>query len=228
MDDGSKLYSVHIPKTAGTSFRSILKQVYGDENVVRFDVKRDGNAFLEEQDYTEQAIPDYAVIHGHYRLRDLKDIYGMPEYFKAITWVRDPVKRVMSAYNYLTKRLEGAVGQSDVPLTILDRTKRTLIEFARDRRNQNVQQIFVRGLRLDKYAFVGIQEKFDEEVVRLSSILNWEEVPEIVAHNRTGRPVDDIPKEWIEEIRHLNNKDAEVYAKALELREESLKRLERA
>ena len=35
-----ELVSIHIPKTAGTSFRNVLKSAYSRKSVVRFDIRR--------------------------------------------------------------------------------------------------------------------------------------------------------------------------------------------
>ncbi len=46
-----ELISLHIPKTAGTSFRSNLVNVYGKKAVARFDILK-GKIWLDEKECT--------------------------------------------------------------------------------------------------------------------------------------------------------------------------------
>ena len=92
------LISLHIPKTAGTSFRNILKSVYGENQVVRFDISRMGVVRMNENVYQKSKLPNVKVIHGHFTFQDLSGSFTLPETYKLITWMRDPVKRVISNY----------------------------------------------------------------------------------------------------------------------------------
>ena len=132
-----ELISMHIPKTAGTSFRNILESVYGKSQVVRFDM-RDSHAYMNERRYPGRRLPNKRVLHGHFKLYKLADRFELPSGVKTITWVRDPVDRVISNYNYLSAQMRSAIkaGSKHNPSS---RLLRTLIEFARDSRCRNRQ-----------------------------------------------------------------------------------------
>ncbi|HEX5002726.1 MAG TPA: sulfotransferase family 2 domain-containing protein [Bacteroidia bacterium] len=214
-----EIISLHIPKTAGTSFRNILKSVYGDKNVVRFDINNNGVVRLNEEIYSAKQLPPSKVIHGHFHYEILTSVFQLPEHYKFITWVRDPVKRVLSNFYYLESRLKEILNEDKKNLNILSKMQRSLIEYARVDINRNRQSKFLKGKPLETFDFIGIQENFHEEVTRLSQVLGWKSIPEVLFHNKTeGRPIE-LPTEILEEIRELNMEDLELYREALRIRD---------
>lgn len=216
-----ELISLHIPKTAGTSFRNILKAVYGDEEVVRFDMNENGT-FLNEQPYTKSTLPRVRVIHGHFIFKSLRKEFQIPDDCKIITWVRNPVDRVISNYYYLESRLKDILNEEKRNLNILVKMQRTLLEYARAEINRNRQAKFLNGTVPDDFDFIGIHEFFNEEVVRLSRVLQWKTIPEVLYHNKTETDKPEIQEEVIHEILELNKEDTAIYENALQIRKKSL------
>lgn len=214
-----ELLSLHIPKTAGTSFRNILKSVYGEDQVVRFDTKPDGSAELDEVPYEAKVLPAVRVIHGHFRFDKLTALFPLPKNYKSIIWVRDPVDRVISNYYYLDSILRKKLGDDPSNHNILVKMERSLMEYARFRRSQNRQIKFLQGTDISAFDFVGVVEFYADEVKEVARLLNWEDVPEVLYLNKTKTDRPDIPKEWKDEIRSLNKKDMAMYEQALAMRE---------
>jgi len=213
-----ELISLHIPKTAGTSFRNILKSVYGDKNVIRFDINIKGVVRLNEDIYLGKKLPSTQVIHGHFQYEMLTSTFQLPEHYKFITWVRDPVKRVISNFYYLESRLKEILNEDQKNLNILSKMQRSLIEYARVDINRNRQSKFLKGKPLDTFDFIGIQEYFPEEILRLSAILGWKAIPDVLFHNKTeGGSIETAP-EILDEIRELNLDDILLYQEALRIR----------
>ena len=88
------LYYIHIPKTAGTSFRSFLKNaIYGDK---LYEVYADVG-YWNAREY-RLLIRDYKVFFGHFSFGFhtlLKDTN--PSY---VTILRDPIARIVSFYKH--------------------------------------------------------------------------------------------------------------------------------
>src|SRR5690606_33266366 len=122
-----ELLSLHIPKTAGTSFRNILKSVYGEDAVVRLDINKNLLTRLNEELYESPAIPNARVLHGHYFYKNIHKRVEIPEEVKIITWLRDPVKRVISNFYYLESILVDILKEEQNNLNILSKIQRTLI-----------------------------------------------------------------------------------------------------
>ena len=217
-----ELISIHIPKTAGTSFRNILKSVYGENQVVRFDIDELGVSKMNELPYIKNDLPQVSVIHGHFYYEMLKQKYQLPENYKIISWVRDPVQRVLSNFYYLESVLKKVINEEKRNLNILSKLQRSLIEYARTEINRNRQSKFLNGNLPENFDFIGIHEFFEQEVSRLSAIMSWKNIPEVLYHNKTLERSMDHPPEILREIRELNMLDVELYSKALQIRNDKM------
>lgn len=218
-----ELISLHIPKTAGTSFRNILKSVYGEKQVVRFDINEIGSVRLNEVPYLKKELPPVKVIHGHFEYTMLEQHFSLPGNYKLITWMRDPVQRVVSNFFYLESRLKEILDEKRNNLNILSKMQRTLIEYARAEINRNRQAKFLAGRNAETFDFIGIQEYFDDEIKRLAAVLEWKSLPKSLHHNKTSMEAAVIPEEVLQEIRALNMEDMKLYEEALRMREHKIK-----
>lgn len=218
MNKNIQLVSIHIPKTAGTSFRNTLKSIYGEEAVVRVDIEKTGEHIrVNQEDYAENRLPPHTrVVHGHFRPTHLYAYFPIPEEVPIITWLRDPVERVISNYYYLARRLAEELDEERKGLNILSKMQRTLIEYARDENNQNRMKKFLRGVTLEELTFVGIQEYYSEDLAVLAELFGWASVPEF-KDNVTTRKYD-VSSADRAEIAALNADDVALYQRALERR----------
>lgn len=202
-----ELASIHIPKTAGTSFRNTLKSVYGNMGVRRIDNRK----------FPPKLPRGTRVIHGHFFWPALRDFYSLSDDTPLITWVRDPVDRVLSNYYYLQKILKERLRRESNDLNILSKMQKTLIEYASVEGARNCMSKFINGVELDRFLFVGVCEHFDEDVEALATLLGWREYGAF-RHNDSSTEKRELTEDLRAEIRRLNDRDVAVYEKALELR----------
>ena len=102
-----KYIFVHVPKTAGTSIRSLLCKKLGPSNISPpFDAK----PLSVEQAYQ---LDSYSMIFGHISYSDIKKFF--PDR-KLITFLREPVARCLSIYGFFRQ-------QTEHPLIPLDQIK---------------------------------------------------------------------------------------------------------
>lgn len=214
-----KLVSLHIPKTAGTSFRNMLKQVYGEEAVVRFDINQQGHIKINEEDFEEASVPNgVVVLHGHFHAHNFKKLVQLNRDVPWITWLRHPVDRVISNYYYLDGVLSSIIKQSNRALNIQSKMQRTLLEYAQSDIARNVISKFLKGIELEELAFIGLQESLDVDLPKLAHALDWSDQVEILQHNKTPSK-RDISKEVRAQIAAWNTEDMKLYDAALELRQ---------
>ena len=164
------------------------------------------------------------MIHGHFNYSAIADHLNISDDVPVVTWVRDPVQRVISNYYYLVQEtIKKLRNKNDVGA--LSQIQRTLLEYSRDKRNCNKMTHFLKGVCLEDLAFVGIQEYFDEELLFFASKFGHEDVTPL-KHNVTARPDkknDDLFENILDEIRELNSEDVALYENSLALRKERIK-----
>jgi len=213
-----ELISLHIPKTAGTSFRNILKEAYGDDHVVRFDIHRDPLRIrVEEKLLSRNKISrEIRVIHGHFKYLDLLEHVDIKPDIPVITWLRNPVDRVISNYYYLSKRLKEELDEEGKGLNILAKMQKSLMEYAQTEMNRNRISKFLEGISLEEMKFVGIQEYFDEDLIYFCHLFGIKNIQPL-KQNVTGKKYS-VDKETRDEIARLNMRDMEIFKKGIELR----------
>ncbi len=218
------LVSVHIPKTAGTSFRSILKQVYGEQAVKRLDIDLQFETIrLEEQLFEQRKLDKkLKVVHGHFSPALLQKYFRIDPQIPFVTWLRDPVERVVSNYFYLEKRLKEELQEEQKGLNILSKMQRSLVEYANVELNRNRMSKFLKGKALHDFLFVGIQEYYSEDLRQLAGLLGWQGFQE-PRHNVTGRQKREVTSEEMDAIARLNEKDLAIYEEALDLRRQRIR-----
>ena len=156
------LASVHVPRAAGTTFRTWLFREWGARLVLDY-----GDQPLSS-DYEQRAreargatgvfLPDSArAVHGHF----LASKYRAASPDLAI-WVRDPVERTASHYHFWRE----TAGDDDP-----NRTKRSFVErkldlagFAEMPELRDVHLRFMDGVALEAFAFVGVFEQLEKSV----------------------------------------------------------------
>ena len=219
MREDVELVSLHIPKTAGTSFRHILYQVYGEKRVTRLDMPlQKGGLYINGLEVASQTLPVRTrVIHGHFTPATLFKAFPKVKEVPLITWVRDPVERVISNYYYLEKRLREELDEEGKNLDILSKMQRSLGEYASHEVNRNRMSKFIGSTPLERFDFIGVVERMESDLERLSQLLSWKD-HSAVRHNTTGtkRTVDPRVRE---RIRDLNLEDVRIYDEVLERNE---------
>lgn len=213
-----ELISLHIPKTAGTSFGNTLKSVYGNA-FTRFDM-------FPNKPHPQTVPHTTRVIHGHFKYPDIAALFHISDDVAVITWVRDPAERVISQYFYFQQILRESMKEEYKHMHTLQRMEKTLLEFAEAERNQNRMTKFLRGIRLQEMFFVGIQEYFSEDLADLAAMLHWQSVMEF-HHNPSSTQRELVAEEIKAEILTLNSQDKELYQEALYLRKLRRERLQR-
>ena len=224
-----ELISIHVPKTAGVSFRRLLQRVYGESEVAldygdrvldpTSDFRRDPAAWTQgtRARYLETLRaqePAARVVHGHFTAG--KYAGEFPE-ARRIVWLREPIARLVSHYCYWL----------DLPPTSnalhrrLVEERLSLEEFAALEPMRDVMSgTFLGGVDFAELDFVGLQENFDEDLRRLGRLLGWpgESIPaRAEVENRTGSSENmlrSLDAETISRLQGLNSGDVALYQKA--------------
>lgn len=155
------LVSVHIPKCAGTSFRHVLRDIYGDSLWLNY-----GTIFVRSQAHANLIPRGTTCIHGHFFADAFDDVVADCE---LITWLRDPVERVVSNYHHFLRSPD----MRDDCCRALHERGLSLVQFAELDWMRNEATRYLAGKPLDAFAFVGIAERFEESLDRLANRFAW-------------------------------------------------------
>lgn len=209
------LISIHIPKTAGRSLLAIFNSVYNSETFAHFDRKYFSDKSISEAIQFKSLLNEnIRVIHGHFHYNEIQDLKNSNT--KIITWMREPVDRVISNFSFFKKRI--LLAPNDVELQ--NRKNESLIEYASKEDTRNLMSRFTKGSGLKDFYFIGITEYFDEDVRILAECLNWKhfDIPRVNDNSefKSNLPVaTDADKKLIAE---LNREDIALYEQAIDIR----------
>ena len=164
------ILSVHVPKTAGSTFRFLLERLYGPGLALDYGVYGDPVGSLD----------GVRVIHGHFPVRRYLERYPGA---RVVTWLRDPVDRIASYYGYWLRNpdTEGNPNHR----RMLDE-KMSIVEFAEmEAIRDEVATVYFEAFDFADAWFVGLTEHFDEDLADLSRLLGW---PSLTAPPRNVAP----------------------------------------
>jgi len=164
--DDTLLVSLHLPKTAGTSFASSLEAAFGagyrpdyaDLPMQagrwhrRVHAVRSGLAL---RDGLPSAI---TCVHGHFL--PLKYRLALTRrHARYITWLRDPVERVVSHYHFWRRDYDGRDPAQPLRNRML-REDWSLERFVLGPELRNVYSEYLWGFPVSRFAFIGITERY--------------------------------------------------------------------
>jgi sulfotransferase famil protein len=246
---------VHIPKTAGGTVTTMFSRAYsragvhaagnymtGPEQTARKVTKNPGGWERWHQQGGRVSV-------GHVPYRVFRE--HLPVDALYMTFLREPVDRVLSHYYRHIHAPDLSRSDRGRARERLRERAGSLEEALVDMRLPQISNLATRFLcghptrdgelaasaldsakaNLRNFAFVGIQERFDESLVVLQRMLGLDLVPYFNRHVSIegGRPaVDEIPDEQRALIEEHNQLDLELYSYGLSLFEDAFARAEEA
>ncbi len=219
----------HIPKTAGTTFNRLL------------DVNRPGAAILpvyDEADYTRmdaldpEALQQADIFRGHFILKDIPAFRASIPEHRFMTFLREPVPRVVSEYFWLKawpkSHIYHHINTDDLSLEAFVRSDERRYRF----RGKNLMTTWCAGvsavdeperaldLALEHietvYDFVGLLERFDESLLLLKPMLQLGNIL-YERHNVQREEESAIPQATLDMIAEYNQLDQQLYDRAATL-----------
>lgn len=166
-----KIVNIHIPKTAGTSFRALVQprlrqQFIGVHTKGGVDDYYGELQRIARKRYPEMGDSELSFMSGHYRFRDIWKALGQySNEISFVTFIRDPVARTISDYYYCTseahpphKKFIAQYPTFDKYLQGPGQMSKQLI-YLSPSQTQDPDEIYDNVMR--NFDFVGLTEKFD-------------------------------------------------------------------
>jgi hypothetical protein len=215
---------VHIPKTAGLTLRPVLDSRFRLEEVCP------AATYPAFTLLPESALSAYRLVRGHFWFNIGERLPLKPVY---MTMLRDPIERTLSQFEFTRRNQENG--------TLYEMVRRmTLEEYLRDEyiceeTLRDVQSRFIapgtqpvddsvfmpasfQGLasakaNLERAAFVGLVERFDDSLRLLTHTFGWRPVRRVERLNTSSGRIQrtELPAHIIDRIIELNENDLELY-----------------
>ncbi|HXT52590.1 MAG TPA: hypothetical protein VN811_16225 [Thermoanaerobaculia bacterium] len=217
------LISVHVPKTAGSSFLSALEQVFGSRllrvyvhvppryRLIRKAIRAAHRFRLYLR--RTQVVRDYDAVHGHFPAHWFDFLPGAKRY---CVFLRDPVDRVVSNYLYWQRLHKEIVAAGQVPP--YDKTWRRMIEeelsveeFAALPHLVSFYRMYMGRKDVAQFDFVGLQEEYGTSLALFEKIfdLKLAERRENVLDREES--LDQVSRVDKERIRALYRENQAIY-----------------
>ncbi len=238
------VFFVHVPKTAGTSLRSLLEQYHHQKFVVPTDILR---RMAQEQGVPRSELkrtPEldaYACFHAHTNYVDF-----LREDMSRVTILRDPRSRLQSLMNHwqqwTDKEITNGPGKDHIKNIKRQAKASTLNEFLQIDADA-VRRLFHNGMaktlvsnfpvpehvrlkgqdlldralqNLDRMDWVGITERFDESILLLCDYFAWP-VPNATQRLNVRQHRTKETDEPTQSIKDALEYDQVIYARGVEL-----------
>jgi len=206
---------IHIPKTAGSTLRHLLRCAFGAQHC---DVKipthrRAVRNWVGARDIAlaRKVYPDLCGIAGH-RVISFEGLADAVEELRFFTVLREPIGRSISHFGYIHRHLNESL------------TREHLVAFLEQPVNRDLQTKWLSGKddagsairEIDeRIGFVGLMERFDETLLLLQHWLkepafNVHHVPRNQATRELALPFRSDP-ELLAMLTEANREDLEVY-----------------
>ena len=204
----SPIYFVHIPKTAGTSFRKASETFFGLRHVV-YDYADDSNEtspFILDIVYGDGDRFEFVkyletneikFLSGHVHADKYLHIFGAAN---TVVFLRDPVQRTISEYQHLVRH---------------NKYEGDLRSFYTQPRYINRQSRLLHGAPLEALGFVGLTEDYHNSLDQINHCFSVNVQPVELNRGRTKKQdAYKLSDEVVKEIEELNEVDLRLYKTA--------------
>ena len=157
------IVSIHVPKTAGTSFGQLLKDRYGPRLMLDYGdwagfdspeaIAHRARRTSEMRGRREEIERDYDVIHGHFVADKYEELFS-PTLF--VAFFRDPYQQAISNFTYLKSNPQ----ISHPAVKIFHDAEMSVFDYLSWDAVRNPQLAFLGRVPIDSLAMVGLTEQF--------------------------------------------------------------------
>jgi hypothetical protein len=222
--NNAALISVHLPKTAGTSFGAALqghfgeryRDNYADEGISRPVQERCRLAWSSAVVIANEGMGGVSCVHGHFLPAKFL-LLGAQVELTFVTWMRDPVERLLSHYRFWQQTYDKETSLPHHRQVV--EQKWTLEQFCFSDQFRNIYTQYLWGFPLENFSFVGISEHFADDMHYFARRYLGADLS--VPHlnmSRPSYPGDHLDAGFLKEVKDFHAADMALYRRALDMR----------
>lgn len=220
------LISVHVPKTAGISFRKALESYFGgllicdyadlplNQQVAKRAIGATHSAMKNSIIINQKIYKDAKCVHGHFLPLKYRWMSSSTQK-KFIVWLRDPIERLASHYYYWMRNYNPEKS---------GKLRRRVVEegwslekFCFSSQMQNTYTKLFWGFPFKRFDFIGVTENYDSDLNYFSRNILDAELENIKTNlnkeKKTEFYIED--SELRTELELFHQKDMQLYMQAL-------------
>lgn len=213
------IISVHLPKTAGSSFASSLMQCFGDALLKDYadlplhqtTTKRHKHAIIQSGRNYFRDFGHIECIHGHFLPLKYR-FHKTGNTFKYVTWMREPAERLASQYYYMKRHYSPEKARKQPLLKKIADENWSLERFCLGPELRNTYSQFFWGFPMSKFDFIGIVENYKSELEYFSEHFLGVTLQHYEENVNPSATINSYFKD-----QQLKNKVLEYHAKDLEI-----------
>lgn len=221
------LISLHMPKTAGNSFSQALETKFGDRlwkdyaDMSRIQQYLTGD--LSPQELTKFNFTEFdsnlpQCIHGHFlpaKFSPNRTKYGI----RFITWLRNPVQRLMSHYYFFKRSYDPATAGPLFRKMIEENW--SLEDFCFSEQYKNLYTKYLWDFPYENFDFVGLTEFYDDDLSYFSEQFLTTKVDayKLNCGEASKAGYYEIDAGFRRELESFHSGDVALYKRALQDRE---------
>jgi hypothetical protein len=222
------LISLHLPKTAGTSFRASLKAHFGagyqddydDLPISRPPAERQALAVSESLCIAKEGVGQPECVHGHFLPVKYLPL-GAIKPLVFVTWLREPAARLLSHYDYWQESYDATFSAPHHRRVIEEAW--SLERFCLSEQFRNIYTQYLLGFSLENFAFVGISEFYQKDLAYFSQrFLGTNLIPTYENATKESSSINKVDDSFLAEVRKFHAMDASLYRQALAWRQARL------
>jgi hypothetical protein len=215
------IISLHLPKTAGTSFGTSMsshfggryREDYADQCISKPAAQRCEEALEAGVEIAAQGLGDIECVHGHFLPVKYLALAATRE-LTFVTWMREPVVRMISHYYYWQESYDEKASAPHHRQVIEQGW--TLEQFCLSEQFRNIYTQYLWSFPLDDFAFIGISEHYQEdlqEFCRRYLSVSLEPRSRNTTKYSGLREAPDAA--FLDKVREFHAADMELYQQAL-------------
>ena len=222
----NKLIYIHIPKTAGATFRSILSKNYNNKNSFFIHDLYPETSLDYLKGISDIMFNNYSLIAGH----GTQYLLAKASKFKSIVFLRNPIDQIISSfyhikrspYNYNHQNLKNVSNLEDYFYFLKGNNgfnyqtmflSRNESDFKNRKSFYEIsEQSFITALNLlKKIDYIFITENFNESLYILKQDFQFNHLYYIIRNNSKNRSVEEKNNDLLSKIKYEQKWDYKLY-----------------